>query len=154
MGTILDVTGTPQSGRWGALNPGYGGYISSYEGIYPSVGVDSAGIIVGIGSTPVTLNDYNLDNKISTGNGPGQLAYQDQLVGSTSVALQVTTTRITRSFINNSGSSIDVAEVGIEGRSNDVGYVGYLMIRDVIVSPVTVANGATLNVYIDLQVTA
>lgn len=150
-GTILDITNAPGSGAWSPLNPGFGGYLSTYAAVYPTAGVDSVGIVVGTGSTAVTLNDYKLDTQVATGNGSGQLAYQAQGVGVTTVAGQVSKTRFFRQFINGSGGSIIVSEVGMQGLVTG-GY--YLMLRDVVGSPVTVINGDTLNVYIDLKVTA
>jgi hypothetical protein len=150
--TMVAEDGNSCSPGYRPLNPGMAGYLSSYfPSTYPTAGQDATGIVVGTGNAAVTLTDYKLATKILTGSTSGKLAYQAQGVGVTSVVGQVTTTRFTRSFINSSGGSIIVSEVGMQGFCYD-NY--YLMCRDVVTSPVTVINGDTLNVYMDWKVTA
>lgn len=112
-------------------------------------GDDSYGIIVGSGSTPVSYSDYRLASKIPHGSSAGQLNYGTHSVsisaGSTSSFVEVS-----RAFTNVSGSTVVVREVGIVAWNYWTSYVGvaynvkFLVARDVLPSPVSVPNLASL----------
>jgi len=131
----------------------YSGDVINGGGVFLAMnadaGVDSYGILVGSGSTPVSYNDYNLALKISHGTGAGQLTYQSH---STSSSFSSTSSyvEINRTFVNNSGSTVTVREVGLMARAywKDVNAVRqdekYLVARDVLPAPVDVPNLATL----------
>ena len=75
-------------------------------------GVDTLGIVVGVGTAEESLEDYALDDKIANGEDPGQLSYTQ----SSSEVFTVGTTKRcqwVRYFNNNSGSPVTVNEVGI-----------------------------------------
>lgn len=123
-------------------------------------GDDSYGIIVGSGNVPVTPDDYKLASKITHGTGLGQLLYGDTFFDPVSVVNNVSSFRVTRTFTNNSGSSVTVQELGIVAWNywKDAHGVHqsakFLILRDVLASPVSVPDGATLTVRYTFQVTA
>ena len=105
-------------------------------------GADYGGIVVGTSDTPVSLDQYALQAKISHGTGSGQLSY-----GATTVESITTGTtwmfRVLRTFTNNSGSSITIKELGLfvaARNTND----SFMLCRDVPTSAITVPNGSTL----------
>ena len=128
--------------------------------------VDTYGIVVGSGTSPVNLNTYALSSKIAHGTGSGQLDYDAVTVEAlgldTSVSPPVYRIRILRSFKNLSGGSISIAEVGLiarsywayyyttEGVDNDV---VYLIARDVLPTTYVVPNGGSATVAIVVEVT-
>jgi len=115
-------------------------------------GDDNFGILVGSGTTPVSITDTNLASKIPNGTSSGRLVY-----GATSiVASDVDYIQWQRSFTNNSGASVTVNEIGlavkvvrIEGGSQVTYYV--LIARDVITST-SVPNGGTLTVKYKIKI--
>jgi len=81
-----------------------------------SAGNDTLGIVVGSGSTAVTLNDYNLVSKIPHGTTAGRLAYGASTVQNMDVSdPTLWTFKITRTFTNSSGAPIDIREIGLIG---------------------------------------
>ena len=125
----------------------YGTY--AYCGI-PSAGTlgnISQGIVVGSGNTPVTADDYNLVTIITNGIGAGQLQYQVGVVNDVVLASPRASFRNDRAFINGSGAPVTVKEIGIYSYWYDSS-APYQMCycRDVLASPVAVADGSTLYV--------
>jgi len=122
---------------------------------------NSYGIQIGTGTTAPSITDTRLSQLITNGTGVGQMQY-----GAVSVTGPVTNTTnntgyitITRTFTNNSGASITVSEVGLvafSGRyyasnavqSNQV----YLIIHDLLPTPITVPNGSSLSISYEIQV--
>jgi len=105
-----------------------------------SSGDVSYGIQVGTGTTANSTSTYALSAQIANGTGSGQLSYGPHAY---SWSAGSTSTSVSRGpFINNSGASITVSEVGLVWKSNDSGYA-FLMIRDVLSSSFTVANGSS-----------
>jgi len=118
---------------------------------------DNYGILIGNGTSAPSIIDYNLSQVISNGASVGQMQY-----GAVSVTGAVTNTStntgyitVTRTFTNNSGSSITVSEVGLvawsgnfSGQSNQF----YLIIHDLLPTPITVPNGSSLSISYEIQV--
>ena len=122
---------------------------NTYCGI-PSAGtfgVITNGIVVGSGNTPVTADDYNLVTIITNGIGAGQLQYQVGVVNDVVLASPRASFRNDRAFINGSGAPVTVKEIGIYSYWYDSS-APYQMCycRDVLASPVAVADGSTLYV--------
>ncbi|MEM2233820.1 MAG: hypothetical protein QXP81_09825 [Nitrososphaerota archaeon] len=126
------------------VRPGYFNFVSA-------PGETRQGIVVGTGTTPVSMTDFRLAAKIGHGTGAGQLIY-----GSTSVTsleyLGINTFRfyVTRLFTNNSGSDITVNEVGL------LEFIptwsrGHLVDRTLVTF--VVPNGRSRNVVYELRVT-
>jgi hypothetical protein len=81
-----------------------------------SAGDDTLGIVVGSGSTAVTLNDYNLVSKIPHGTTAGRLSYGASTVQDMNMSNPTLWTfNIIRTFTNNSGAPIDIREIGLIG---------------------------------------
>ena len=111
----------------------------------------NAGIVIGTNNTANSPSTYALAGQIANGISSGQMQY-----GATSVASIVTSGntvsfQINRTFTNNSGASITVAEVGIYLNNTNEFY--FALARDVLASAVTVANTTPITVYYTIQLT-
>jgi hypothetical protein len=110
---------------------------------------DDYGVVVGTDSTSVTNTDYALGAQIAEGNGSGQLLHGSTNIGAPGVSGSNVDMVITRTFTNDSGSSITVEETGIYllGRAYGGGAVDYYfaILRDVT-GGVAVADGNVLTV--------
>jgi len=134
-------------------------FINSY-GDYPYVemfatsapsGNASYGIQAGTGTTANSTSTYALSAQIANGTGSGQLSY-----GSHSYTWSTggTYTTVARAFSNSSGASITVAEVGLVWASNATGNPYYfIMLRDVLSSSVTIANGGSATFQYTISIT-
>ena len=118
---------------------------------------DRYGILIGTGTSAPTIIDDNLSQVISNGASVGQMQY-----GAVSVTGAVTNTStnsgyftVSRTFTNNSGSSITVSEVGLVAWTggNSPNNQFYLIIHDLLPSPITVPNGSSLTISYEIQVT-
>ena len=103
------------------------------------------GIVVGSGSTAVTINDYRLESQIPHGSTAGQLQY-----GDTTISNMVMTDPnvwhffISRSFTNATTADITIRETGIIGaylRTHNTIFTTYLVLiaRDVLTDPIILA---------------
>jgi len=149
--TAPDVTNTSRSMPYAT---------ASMEGKYGHMGGgvndDARGLVIGTGTTAVTPTDYNLATKIAQGSGAGQMVHGSQTYEAVEVVAMASRFRITRVFTNNSGASITVREIGAIFAEWDTGNVErfFLYLRDVLVSPSTVPDGASLTVRYRFIVTA
>ena len=123
------------------------------------------GIQIGTGTTTPSIVDTRLSALITNGTGAGQMQY-----GGVNVTGAVTNTSnntgyitVTRTFTNNSGASITVSEVGLVAWSGNSGgsingtFYGssnqyYLIIHDLLPTPITVPNGSSLSISYEIQV--
>jgi len=112
-----------------------------------SSGDASYGIQVGTGTAANSTSTYALASQIANGTGSGQLSYGSH---SYNWSTGVTSTIVARSFSNGSGASITVSEVGLVWESNGNAFI---MIRDVLSSSFTVANGASFVVQYTISIT-
>lgn len=128
-----------------------------YASILAPEGNDDYGVLVGTGTTPVTASDYDLASPITHGTGAGQLQHGAMSYEAPSVSGSVTTWRNSRTFTNGSGADITVNEIGLAilyyGASPMTTFY-VLIARDVLATPVTVPDGATLTVRYSFKVTA
>ena len=120
----------------------------------------SYGIVVGKGDAPVTAEDYALDDQIAHGTASGQLDYGAHTFEDVVVEDKVSKFRVSRTFTNLSGASVTVKEIGIiawnrfqQGGSVQKN-IKFLIVRDVLVSPTTIPDGASLNVRYTFSVEA
>jgi hypothetical protein len=110
------------------------------------------GIMVGIGTTAPTIDDYALETRITHGTGAGQMQYGDVAFGLPTSDASTSHFTITRDFANASGGLITVSEIGLYVRCSVVNYSGYheddyfMIIRDVISGGIDVPDGQTLTV--------
>jgi len=111
-----------------------------------SSGDASYGIQVGTGTTANSTSTYALSAQIANGTGSGQLSYgTHNYVWSTGS----TSTTAARSFSNSSGASVTVSEVGLVFGANS----NFIMARDVLSSPVTIANGGSTTFQYTISIT-
>jgi len=123
---------------------------------------NSYGIQIGTGTTTPTITDTRLSLLIENGTGAGQMQY-----GGVNITGAVTNTSnntgyitVTRTFTNNSGASITVSEVGLVAYSGSasgttIGNASnqmYLIIHDLLPTPITVPNGSSLSISYEIQV--
>jgi len=101
---------------------------------------DTMGILVGTGTTGFTSTDTALATKIANGTGAGQLEYgvcpDTSITAEPATVGDKTSMKIARNFINNSGASITIKEVGIQS-------VNGLLCRVILSTPITIINGAS-----------
>jgi hypothetical protein len=115
-----------------------------------SAGDASYGIQVGTGTAANSTSTYALASQIANGTGSGQLSYGSH---GYNWSTGTTSTTVARSFINNSGASITVSEVGLVWKSNYDNPAEFLMIRDVLSSSFTVANGSSFVAQYTISIT-
>ena len=123
-------------------------YTFAAGGFYNDTTTADYGILVGTSDSKFYTDDYMLYALIASGAVAGQLSYLAQAAPETVFDADLNKWSIThtRIFNNNSGAAITVKEVGLA-------YFGWgnlvinLMARDVLASPVVVANGAQLTVF-------
>jgi len=122
---------------------------------------DNYGIQIGTGTTEPSITDTRLSLLITNGTGAGQMQY-----GGVSVTSAVTNTTnntgyitVTRTFTNNSGASITVSEVGLVAWSGTKTSSSgtetnqfYLILHDLLPTPITVPNGSSLSISYEIQV--
>jgi len=106
------------------------------------------GLIVGTGTTPVTMTDVALATKIAHGSGSGQLNYGAHTVDASVIDSTTAKFNFVRTFSNASGAAITVNEIGIYLSALDSAEAQwYICIaRDIISGGVSVPNGSTLTV--------
>lgn len=110
--------------------------------------VETSGIRVGSSDTAFDKAQYELQTRITHGSGSGQLMYGASTVEDYSDEDTTTRFRILRPFTNSSGATITVKEIGIAicnivtGTSTS----RFLICRDVLTSPQSIPNLATLTV--------
>lgn len=115
---------------------------------------DTAGLILGVGDTAVTKNDYDMDTKIAHGTGSGELNYGATTVDALVEDGNKISRKLTRTFTNGSGGTIVVKECGLMSKNKiSTSYVNFLMSRDVLLTPQAVPNSMTLTIRIDVSYT-
>lgn len=117
-----------------------------------SGGDSNRGVLIGRGSTAVTLNDYKLETPITHGTGTNQLQYSTGTIVAPTTDATTTTLRYSRVFTNNSGSLITVNEVGMTFYAYVSGERYFLICRDII-TPTDVNNGQQLTINYNLKTT-
>jgi hypothetical protein len=102
---------------------------------------------------------------IPNGSGAGQLTYQATSFGTPSVSGNATSWTISRNFINLSGNLISISEVGIIAYVSGFDLINstssalvnpdyFLFAYDIPSSPISLANGQTLNITYTFSVVA
>jgi hypothetical protein len=110
------------------------------------------GIIVGTGTTPVSVTDYKLASKIAHGNGAGQLYHKITILFDPTVDGDTVIQKVSRTFTNNSGADIAVNEIGLVLKTNCDNFL-IMVIRDVII-PLNIPSGGEAIIDILLKTTA
>lgn len=134
--TITDTTGTGRSFEGGQNMPP--GTRFATQNAVPDA---TYGIQVGTGTTANSGSTSSLATLIAHGNGAGQLSYGTMSITNPGGTAPLFFT-FSRTFTNNSGADIGVAEIGLAVAADTGGTQrNYLIIRDVLGSTVTVTNG-------------
>jgi len=157
--SLIDTTGTgitPYMGSPGVIN------------INAGSGIDTYGIVVGSGNTSKVSQKsmmYQMIALIPNGTASGQLTYQAVSFGNPVASGNTSSWTLSRNFINQSGGTVNITEVGI------IAYVsGFRMLNslssalvnpdyflfsyDIPSSPISLANGQTLNITYTFTVVA
>jgi len=101
-----------------------------------AVAVKTWGMQIGTGNTPVTMADYKLETPLTTDIGYGSPSWAVENPDSDTWQMC-----FSRAFTNNSGSDIDVKEVGIICKA---GYMAKLFLIERSLYEVTIPAGGTL----------
>lgn len=150
------MTGKNQDGavRYSASGSAYlgTGNIPSSTGLVPNTTGSDRGIIIGSGDTAFDIDNHDLDALISNGTGSGQMSYAAQSRGVLSYASKIWTILHSRNFSNYSGALITVKEIGLMTYNYYFGANGnYLLARDVIDTPIDVADSTVLTVEYEIS---
>ena len=116
----------------------------------------STGLQIGTGTTPPSPNDTALTDPIANGTGAGQMTYPSSPNFTEPVVNGNTSTMTIQSTItNNSGASIIVSEVGLNGKSPGCNFNALtgLLTHDLLSSPITVPNGTAITITYTISVT-
>jgi hypothetical protein len=143
--SITDETGT---GRNMPPSLSQAFYLVAWA-INAPAGSSEYGVKVGAGDTPNSLLTYGLASPIIHGTASGQLLYGTHTIESViNPSGNDLTFRITRVFTNNSGAPVTVKEIGISTKRQDGGGTArtFLFVRDILPSPTSVPDGATLTI--------
>ena len=113
------------------------------------------GVVVGTGTTAVSISDTALGTIIANGSGAGQLNYLAVTFGAPSVSGSSCSFTVQRIANNGSGASITVTEIGIYCKAANLGgtVIYLLTIRDVLASSLAVPNGGAITVTYTIKVT-
>jgi hypothetical protein len=110
------------------------------------------GVLVGTGTNPVAITNYNLQTKIVHGGAAGQLYHQATTITIPAVSGPECYINISRNFNNNSGATITVQEVALILLNISTSYY-FLVARD-LTGAIDVLNGKTLATLYTLRVSA
>lgn len=117
--------------------------------IYADAANSTYGIVLGTGTTTVTINDYKLQTQIAHGATSGTLEYGSHTSTVPTVVGNYCKWLVGRIFTNSSGAPITVYESGIY--QNSSGY--YTMIERTIIEPYEIADGVTRTMQYEYRVT-
>ena len=122
---------------------------------YAGNGTDTGGILVGTGNNAFSFENYGLQTIINNGTSSGQLSRITGVVGTPTYdsGTKKWTKTYYRDFYNGSGGSIDVSETGLYWPIYVGGNYTFNVERNVLASPVTVADGQTLRVTYTTEMT-
>jgi len=122
--------------------------VGKFGSFYGDYGCERTGILIGYGTTPPTPNDYKLEARYPHGTGAGYFEYGKESVGSLVTNSSKTRFKASRPFTNNSTETQTVSETGLGAEMIDIEGTNFkfLVIRDVLTTPVDVLAGEILTV--------
>ncbi len=115
------------------------------------IGIVTSGIRVGVGTTAVAIDDYNLETPLGEGTGVDELSHQAVEFTEPSVVGSTCSFTVKRIMVNNSGSTITVKEIGCLVIQYLYAYLGF---RDVLGTAVDVPDGGAITVEYTIGATA
>jgi hypothetical protein len=119
-------------------------WTSNTGGLSAPVSNTNYGSVVGSADTAVTINDYALATKIAHGTSAGQLQYSVETFGAPTTDAAGSSWIAVRVFTNGSGNDVTIKEIGLILYNQYPATYYFLFARDVLASPVTLANGETV----------
>ena len=112
------------------------------------------GVVVGTGSTAVAITDNKLVTLIADGSASGQLQHgTSQIIVAPTVTGATAQFGINRTFLNSSGGTIVVAEVGLHGTAS-LSTLFFLFAREVLGATISVLDTETISVTATIQISA
>lgn len=152
--TITDTGGT---GRSLPMSTNSSASMTAYQCmliyLLGASGQSGYGILVGTGTGATAITDTKLGTQIATGTGANQMVYNQQSVESVVVSAPNASIRSTRTFTNNSGSTIVVSEIGWAwGQYYASAWGNFLLLHDLLTTAISVPTGATATVRYTLSV--
>jgi hypothetical protein len=125
---------------------------SSYMLVNANVGEDTKGIVVGSGSTAVSIDDYKLQTKIVEGSSAGTLQYGSCAISEPSATTTTTQFVVSREFSNETGSPVSINEVGIYAYMNLYSGSNVMFVRDTVSIVLADADHLTFNYIIQTTI--
>lgn len=128
---------------------------NQYSGVFVGAsgsppGAYDHGIQVGTNNTAVTADDYKLNTIVANGTGGGQLQQMPCFCNPVVTDATTSAMSIDRVFLNHSGGTITIKELGIYGR----GSYTFCLARDIIADPgVDIDDGEYMHVRYAISVT-
>jgi hypothetical protein len=131
-------------------------YVANY-GVH--TGAEIAGIVtrisIGTGTSASSIEDYCLESPVEDGTGPGQMTGDEGVY--VSITYNTETKKWTavfyKDFNNNSGGTITIGETGLIRRLSANVTTNNFVERNVLASPVAVADGQILRVTYTTEMT-
>lgn len=156
---FIDILYTQFGSKTGVTVKDTGGIDRSCDYRDMNLAVSSAennsdyGILVGGGTTAVTISDYNIESQYAHGTGANQMYHYAVTFTAPSVSGPVCSFVVQRVIGNQSGATITVREIGIGGMFyGDTGTRYALLVRDILASPLSVPDGGAITVTYTLAV--
>lgn len=119
-------------------------------GYLAGAGIDTFGTLVGTGTDAESFEDYELQTKIASGSGAGELAYGAHVAHAETYTAGTKTYKVDlhRYFNNNSGSTIGVNELGLAANGHAPGSNNskFLVARDKLGTVVNIPDTGQLKV--------
>ena len=146
MSNITDVGGVSRS--FGMSNWD----ITLFDVLRAAQGNSTYGIVVGSGTNAESNTDIALQTKIANGSGAGQLLYGNHSYINTKIVGANVDYEMSRTFMNDSGGSVTINEIGIYSKMYDGSYRYVCLVRD-LTGGVTVTDGNSIFVRYVLRTT-
>ena len=149
--TMVDTSGTARN---------YPKTVASFAGHFGRGGSPTslivAGIIFGSGDDPVNPDNYKLDTPFTQGSGVGSLLYYETNCSSVTVDDMVSGFLFERQARNDSGGNQSITEVACYFETVDSGGSQRIicMVRDLLDTPITLAQGQSITASYLIQATA
>jgi hypothetical protein len=155
--SVQNMKTTSGASAGGGVPCNNGGPIGGLDSVTIMAGTGNAnyGIVVGSGTSTPTINDFELGNQIQNGTGANQLQYGNMtaLTVIISSANNQMILEFQRTFVNGSGASVTVTEVGLifnlaflSGPSSNTSNAYCLILHDLLPNAVIIPNGGSLSV--------